>query len=228
MRKAIGSAGLAAVISMGLLAAFPVMAWAAPVLPEGISAGSQSLAGMTAEEAKAAVEQYVDGLAGQKVILSVDGQDVETTARELGFHWSNTQAVDEAAGQYAGGSLIKQYMVQKDLAAAPVDLELDTAVDSEKVKAFVDTQCQAVTAQPQDASITRENGQFVITDSVAGKVVDAAGNRGSAQRSLRRRIRRTGQGNGSGNGTAACHYKRGPGNHSGCAGNLFHGFLQQR
>ena len=92
MRKAIGSAGLAAVISMGLLAAFPVMAWAAPVLPEGISAGSQSLAGMTAEEAKAAVEQYVDGLAGQKVILSVDGQDVETTARELGFHWSNTQA----------------------------------------------------------------------------------------------------------------------------------------
>jgi len=174
MRKAIGSAGLAAVISMGLLAAFPVMAWAAPVLPEGISAGSQSLAGMTAEEAKAAVEQYVDGLAGQKVILSVDGQDVETTARELGFHWSNTQAVDEAAGQYAGGSLIKQYMVQKDLAAAPVDLELDTAVDSEKVKAFVDTQCQAVTAQPQDASITRENGQFVITDSVAGKVVDAA------------------------------------------------------
>ena len=171
MRKAIGSAGLAAVISMGLLAAFPVMAWAAPVLPEGISAGSQSLAGMTAEEAKAAVEQYVDGLAGQKVILSVDGQDVETTARELGFHWSNTQAVDEAAGPYAGGSLIKQYMVQKDLAAAPVDLELDTAVDSEKVKAFVDTQCQAVTAQPQDASITRENGQFVITDSVAGKVV---------------------------------------------------------
>ena len=49
MRKAIGSAGLAAVISMGLLAAFPVMAWAAPVLPEGISAGSQSLAGMTAD-----------------------------------------------------------------------------------------------------------------------------------------------------------------------------------
>ena len=47
MRKAIGSAGLAAVISMGLLAAFPVMAWAAPVLPEGISAGSQSLANGT-------------------------------------------------------------------------------------------------------------------------------------------------------------------------------------
>ena len=49
MKKAIGNAGLAAVISIGLLAAFPVIAWAAPVLPVGISIGSQSLAGMTAE-----------------------------------------------------------------------------------------------------------------------------------------------------------------------------------
>ena len=169
MKKAIGNAGLAAVISIGLLAAFPVIAWAAPVLPVGISIGSQSLAGMTAEEARSAVEQYVNGLAGQKVILNVDGQDVETTAGELGFHWSNTDAVDQAASQYAGGSLIRQYMVQKDLASAPVDLELDTEVDSAKVKEFVDTQCQAVTAQPQDATITRENGQFVITDSVRAR-----------------------------------------------------------
>ena len=41
------------------------MAGAATVRPESMGAGSQSLAGMTAEEAKAAVEQYVDGLAGQ-------------------------------------------------------------------------------------------------------------------------------------------------------------------
>lgn len=174
MKRAMGNAGLAAAISMGLFAAFPVTAWAAPVFPEGVSAASQSLAGMTAEEAKDAVSQYVEGLADQKVILTVDGQDVETTARDLGFHWSNTETVDEAVSQYAGGSLIKQYMIQKDLASAPVDLELDTAVDSAKVKEFVDTQCQSVTGQPQDASITRENGQFVITESIPGKVVDAA------------------------------------------------------
>lgn len=174
MRRVIGNAGLAAVICIGLLGAFSVTAWAEPVLPEGVSAGSQSLAGMTAEEAQEAVSQYVEGMAGQKVILSVDGQDVETTVRDLGFHWSNTEAVDEAMSQYAGGSLIKQYMIQKDLSAAPVELKLDTAVDSAKVKEFVDNQCQTLTAPPQDASITRENGQFIITESVPGKVVDAA------------------------------------------------------
>ena len=87
MRNRIGNAGLTAAISMALLAAFPVIAWAAPVLPAGITAGSQSLAGMTAEEAKAAVQEYVDGLSAQSVTLSVDGQDVATTAGELGFHW---------------------------------------------------------------------------------------------------------------------------------------------
>ena len=65
MRNRIGNAGLTAAISMALLAAFPVIAWAAPVLTAGITAGSQSLAGMTAEEAKAAVQEYVDGLAAQ-------------------------------------------------------------------------------------------------------------------------------------------------------------------
>ena len=167
-------AGLFAALAAGALWVLPMSAWAAPVFPEGISADGESLAGKTWEDALHTAEEKVKDQAGTSVALTIEDKKAETTAGELGFHWSNTQAVDEAAGQYAGGSLIKQYMVQKDLAAAPVDLELDTAVDSEKVKAFVDTQCQAVTAQPQDASITRENGQFVITDSVAGKVVDAA------------------------------------------------------
>ena len=139
---------------------------------------------MTAEEAKAAVQEYVDGLSAQSVTLSVDGQDVATTAGELGFHWINTDAIDEAAGQYAGGSLIKQYMIEKDLAAAPVDIELETEVDSAKVKAFVDTQCQGITAEPRNASITRENGQFVITDSVPGRVVDVAGTEAALNEAL--------------------------------------------
>ena len=167
-------AGLFAALAAGALWVLPMSAWAAPVFPEGISADGESLAGKTWEDALHTAEEKVKDQAGTSVALTIEDKKAETTAGELGFHWSNTDAVDQAASQYAGGSLIRQYMVQKDLASAPVDLELDTEVDSAKVKEFVDTQCQAVTAQPQDATITRENGQFVITDSVAGKVVDAA------------------------------------------------------
>lgn len=174
MRKLVEKAGLAAMITLGLLAAFPVIALAEPVLPEGISVGSQSLAGMTVEEARAAVEQYVNDMSDQKITLTIDSQNVDTTAKALGFHWKNTQVVDEAVGQYAGGSLTQQYKTARKLASAPVELHLDTEVDSAKVKSFVDTQCQGLMAQPQDASITRVDGAFVITDSVSGVVVDAA------------------------------------------------------
>ena len=65
-----------------------------------------------------------------------------------------------------------------------MEVELETEVDSAKVKNFVDTQCQGITAEPQNASITRENGQFVITDSVPGRVVDVAGTEAALNEAL--------------------------------------------
>ena len=81
---------------------------------------------------------------------------------------------ESAWGAKAGGSLIQQYKTEKKLASAPVELELDTEVDSARVKDFVDTQCQGMTAEPQDAAISRVDGKFIITDSVAGRTVDVA------------------------------------------------------
>lgn len=54
-----------------------------------------------------------------------------------------------------------------------MDVSIKTAADPDKIRDFVDTHCDGVLAQPQDASIRRENGAFVITESVLGKVVDA-------------------------------------------------------
>lgn len=65
-------------------------------------------------------------------------------------------------------------MARKDSAPAPVDLGLGTEVGSAKVRGFANTQCQTVATQPQDVTITGEGDQFVIMDSVAGKVVGAA------------------------------------------------------
>ena len=172
MRNPIGNVGLAAFLGLLLSGAFPSDGWAAPVFPPGLTAGGQELAGMTADEAREAVQAHVDSMASQPVTLDVGGQEVASTAKELGFHWANPEAVDEAADTYAGGSLIRQYMIQKDLSAAPVDISLETGVDGEAVRNFVQTQCQGLTAEPQNASITRENGQFVITDSSVGQTVD--------------------------------------------------------
>ena len=126
-----------------------------------------------AEEAGEAVREYIGSQGRQRITLNVDGQEVETTAEELGYHWTNEAVVEEAASAYAGGSLIHQYMMEKELAQNPVDLPLEAGVASSSVAQFVNTRCQDMGTAPQNASITRENGAFVITESAPGRAVDA-------------------------------------------------------
>ena len=162
----------AAAFGMVLLAAMPPMISWAQTLPEGVYVGNQSLGGMSEEEARAKVQEYVDGLAGQTIILDVDGTEIETTAGELGFHWANTDAVQVVSDRFQYGSLVQQYMAQADVKQAPVEVDVQTQVDDQLVTAFVNDRCRDLTVAPRDASIIRENGAFQVTPSVTGRIVD--------------------------------------------------------
>lgn len=162
----------AAAFGMVLLAAMPPMISWAQTLPEGVYVGNQSLGGMTEEEARAKVQEYVDGLAGQTIILDVDGTEIETTAGELGFHWANTDAVQVVSDRFQYGSLVQQYMAQADVKQAPVEVDVQTQVEDQLVTAFVNDRCRDLTVAPRDASIIRENGAFQVTPSVTGRIVD--------------------------------------------------------
>ena len=166
-------AGLFAALAAGALWVLPMTVCAAPVFPEGISTDGKSLAGKTWEDALHTAEEKVKKQADVSVALTIEDKKAETTAGELGIHWSNQEEAEKELKSYVGGSLIRQYMNKKDLEKTPVDVTVQTAADPDKIRAFVDTHCDGVLAQPQDASIRRENGAFVITESVLGKVVDA-------------------------------------------------------
>lgn len=155
----------------GMFMAQPLEVSAAEI-PNGIYVGEDNLGGMTKEEAEKKVEEYINSMANQKITLDVDGALVDTTAKALGFHWSNTDAVEKTVSAYEGGNLIRRYMNLVDLEKEPVTMELETSMDEGKVAAFVDAECSSLTAEAQNASITRENGAFVITPSVVGKKVD--------------------------------------------------------
>ena len=50
-----------------------------------------------------------------------------------------------------------------------MELPIEVAADAEKVSAFVNEKCGGIITQAANASITRENGEFVITPSPDGK-----------------------------------------------------------
>lgn len=173
MEKFRGLGRLAVLLAAGLLTVSPAYA-KEKTIPDGIYAGEFHLGGLTAAEAEQKVKEYIDGLEEQMIVLDVEGAAFQTTARELGFYWSNTDAVREAAEHTLSGNLIEQYMGMKDLQKEPVNIPLETAVDEARVEGFIREQCAGITSDPQNAVITRKNGTFVITPGVSGKVADIA------------------------------------------------------
>jgi vancomycin resistance protein YoaR len=144
----------------------------ADTLPDGIYVGDCNLGGMTEDEATQKVQELVSGMENQKVTLVVGDETIETTAKDLGFHWSNPEAVSQAAESWQGGNLIRQYLNKKDIEHNHVKIPLETALDEESIKTFVEEKCADVVAEPQNATITRKDGAFVVTPSVIGKAVD--------------------------------------------------------
>lgn len=172
MKKKTLSMSLAAIVlAAGIGFLSPAYAMA-DTLPDGIYVGEYNLGGMTEEEASQKIQDLVNEMENQKITLIVDGQPVETIAKDLGFHWSNPEAVSQAASSWQGGNLIKRYLNKKDIEQNHVIIPLETALDDGSVASFVAEKCAQGVMEPKNASITRDKGVFVVTPSAIGKTVD--------------------------------------------------------
>ncbi len=172
MKKWIWAAGFTAVL-FGLAWGCPATVQAA-VVPEGISAGGQDLGGFEEEEAKQKAEEIAAAMKAQTVTLDVDGTVIETTVEGLGYYWDNPSVVEETVKEYHTGNIIQRYMKQKDLRRNPVELPLNLKADEGTMQSTLEILCHPLQREALDASITRENGQFVITPSQNGLMVDLA------------------------------------------------------
>ena len=62
----------------------------------GIHIGTVDVSGMTAEEARAAVENYVLQIQGMPVILRAsEGNEVTVKASDFGMEWTNQEVVED-------------------------------------------------------------------------------------------------------------------------------------
>lgn len=165
-------AGAAAfALAAGLFIAYP-KATSAATIPSGITAGGVDLSGLSKEDAHKKVTEQVASMAERQITLNVDGNAIQTTASELGFYWANEKEVEAAIEKYSGGNLLERYLDMKELQKAPVALDIETEVDEQKISDFVTEKGASFIRGPQDAQITKEGEQFIVTDSVEGLVID--------------------------------------------------------
>lgn len=185
MKRNVWIAGMTAVMAAGLVFITPISTRAGEPVPEGVFVGGLSLAGLTDKEAEKTVSKYVEEKLDQTITVVVGENEAAASAEELGLQWDNQEEVKNALEETkVSGNLIKRYMKKKDLQQNPVHIELDLSVDQEKVSAFVNEKCGGSVTEAQDATITKENGEFVITPAVVGVAVDMEATRQALNEAL--------------------------------------------
>lgn len=139
---------------------------------KGVCIGDVEVSGMTAQEAREAVEKKVDALGSNSITLKAADASVTATAEDLGMTWENTDVVEEAVGLGKSGNLVKRYMDNKDLEHKKKNFELEFQADQSRVKSFVEEKCAQLNREAKDGSLTRENGYFEVVPGETGLTVN--------------------------------------------------------
>ena len=119
---------LAALIVCG--SSFMIRAEETPQMKTGIFIEDIDISGMTAEEATAAVEEYLAEMQSMPVVLrAAQGNEVAVTAGDFGIEWSNPEIIEEALSIGMTGNPIARYKELSDLEANGIVYHLEYTFD---------------------------------------------------------------------------------------------------
>lgn len=142
------------------------------VFGRGVSYEGISLEGKTYDEASEEINEYVNDRLTRYMQWDVLGYQYDYDGSTFSTTWTNPDVVDQLSDLTLKGNLVEQYKKQKDLDASPVDLDLQFAIDENAVRSTVAEYTGHFAQDPKNATVTRENGQFVVTEGVTGIAFD--------------------------------------------------------
>ncbi len=142
-------------------------------IPNGVYAESVNLSGMTAAEAEAAVEAYIETLRESSIVLELaEGHQVTVTAEELGLYWMNPDLVQDAEALITTGNVIERYKASKDLEHENRVFDVVLGVSNTNIHTLLTDKCLAYDQDAVDYKLSRVGGEFVITEGQIGYKLD--------------------------------------------------------
>jgi len=126
----LGIAAAAAVCVMGN--ARPAIAAENATIEDGIYIGNVNVGGMTEDQARSAVEEYVTGLLDTTFVLQGETGSIKMTAADMGVSADADAAVQEALAVGHAGSLVSRYKAIEDLKTEKMVLDMHLSVDKQE------------------------------------------------------------------------------------------------
>lgn len=135
----------------------------------GIHVGSVDVSGMTADEARTAVEQFVDGEKSFLMTLDIGDTQVSATTGDVGLYWGNTQVIDQAMFLGKQGNAVQRFKVKKQLEKGSYTFDLKYAIADATAKSFLEQRCVPVCDKaPQEPTLNMEGSSLQVTDGQNG------------------------------------------------------------
>lgn len=127
---------------------------------------------MTKEEAKKAVDAYMEDRAEEKITLNIEEEAPEITRGELGVTWNNPEIIEEALSIGKSGNLIQRYKQLKDLEIENKVYDIAYTADREMIRNVVAEKCTRYNKEAVDMGLKKTGSGFEIIEGQRGVVVD--------------------------------------------------------
>lgn len=141
-------------------------------IAEGVFVEDVDVSGMTKEEAKAAVDEYMAGKAEEKITLTVGENELDISRADLGVAWENEEIIDDALALGKSGNLIRRYKALKDLEFDNKVYEMTYTADYELIQTVVSEKCTKYNQKAVNTGLKKTGSGFEVIGGKQGVVVD--------------------------------------------------------
>ena len=144
-------------------------------IEEGVKVGNIDVSGMSISEAEGAVGTFVESLKDVRITLRLEGgQDTVGTAGEFGITWEDGGELEEAAMLGKRGNIVQRYKTLADLKREGRSYPLNISFGSDVLDSILNSLGETYDQEAVDASLTKTESGFQITEGQTGRVLDVA------------------------------------------------------
>lgn len=139
---------------------------------KGVYIDTVDISGMTADEAKKALDNYIEELRKKSFALVVGKKTLIITMEDIDYTYKPNDYIKQAMRLGKSGNLIKRYKDIKDIEHGKKVYHLTYTYDESKLRKLIEVDARKFEKAAKNASFKRENGKFVYTDHVIGSRIE--------------------------------------------------------
>lgn len=128
--------------------------------------------GLTKEEAMAEYDKYIDGIEDLDLTFKTSVGSYTVPFSDIDLSVSLEDAVEKAYNYGRQGNILTRYKEIKALEAENVVLVPTKKFNEERLKEKLETETEDIVTEAKNASITRQDGEFIVYDGVVGQELD--------------------------------------------------------